>query len=132
VGYLLDTNIVSDMMRSEQGKAERRALQIGPENVLTSILVVAEIRFGLAKRPSPALELRLQQLSKAIPVLDFKPPADAAYAVIRRQLEQSGKPIGAMDMLIAAQALAGDHTLVTANEREFARVPGLRVENWLR
>ena len=132
VGYLLDTNVVSDMMRTEQGKAEQRVLQVGADNVLTSILVIAEIRFGLAKRPSPRLQLRLDQLTKAIPALDFEPPADSLYAEIRRALESAGKVIGAMDMLIAAQAMAGDHTLVSANEREFSRIAGLRVENWLR
>ena len=102
MGYLLDTNVVSDMMRTEQGKAGQRVLRVGPDRVLTSILVIAEIRFGLAKRPSPRLQVRLEQLVKTIPVLDFEPPADALYAEIRRDLERAGTPIGAMDMLIAA------------------------------
>jgi tRNA(fMet)-specific endonuclease VapC len=68
----------------------------------------------------------------ALEILPFKTPADAAYGSLRAQLEQSGRPIGANDLLIAAQALALGYTLVSDNEREFARIDGLRLENWLR
>jgi tRNA(fMet)-specific endonuclease VapC len=66
-----------------------------------------------------------------IAVLPFEAPADVTYSEVRTQLEQTGNPIGANDMLIAAQALSLGLTLVTANQREFSRVQGLTIENWL-
>lgn len=119
-------------MRNPRGKAAQRARVVGPSNLRTSILVIAEIRFGLAKRSAPTLASRLTQLEQRVPVLPFDAPSDEHYAVIRTQLENNGTPIGALDLLLAAHALALGDTLVTANEREFSRVAGLRVENWLR
>lgn len=66
------------------------------------------------------------------PILPMEMPADEAYASVRLALEKIGKPIGTNDLLIAAHALALDATLVTDNESEFARIPGLKIENWLR
>jgi tRNA(fMet)-specific endonuclease VapC len=68
----------------------------------------------------------------ALEVLPFEPPADAAYGLLRTGLEQSGRPIGANDLLIAAQAIALGYTIVTDNEKEFARIENLPRENWLR
>jgi tRNA(fMet)-specific endonuclease VapC len=78
------------------------------------------------------LAARLDELLNSIAVLPFEPPADEIYGTIRAQLERAGTPIGNMDLLIAAQALAQGHVLVTDNEREFRRVEGLQVENWMR
>jgi tRNA(fMet)-specific endonuclease VapC len=98
----------------------------------TSIIVAAELRFGALKRGSRALAARIESLLERIEVAPLLPPADSVYADLRASLEKNGKPIGANDMFIAAHALALGCTLVTDNVREFSRVKGLAVENWLR
>lgn len=105
---------------------------IDPSAVCISIIVLAELRFGFAKKNSRRLSARLEGMLDELSVQPWGDPTDRYYADIRADLERSGQPIGANDMLIAAHALALDCILVTDNEREFARVPGLRVENWLK
>ncbi len=129
--YLLDTNIISHLMRSPAGEVARRIAEVGEESICTSIIVAAELRFGAAKSASEALVDRVEIVLAAIDTLPLEPPADRHYAVIRQALSQQGVLIGPNDLLIAAHALALGLTVVTANEREFARVPGLEVENWL-
>jgi tRNA(fMet)-specific endonuclease VapC len=130
--YLLDTNILSDLIRNPQGRITERIAEVGETAVCTSIIVAAELRFGAAKRDSERLTIQLERILSAIDIQPFDAPADTAYARLRAQLEQAGSPIGGNDMLIAAHALATDCTVVTDNEREFTRVAGLLVENWLR
>jgi len=130
--YLLDTNIVSDLVRKPQGNVAQHIRKVGEAQVCTSIIVAAELRYGAAKKGSPRLSAQLEAVLGALEVLPFETPADAAYGLLRTRLEQAGKPIGANDLLIAAQALALDYTIVTDNEKEFARVEDLRRENWLR
>ena len=130
--YLLDTNIVSDLVRNPQGRVTQHIRKVGETQVCTSIIVAAELRYGSAKKGSPRLTSQLDAVLNALEILPFEPPADVNYGLIRVRLEQSGKPIGANDLLIAAQAIALGLILVTDNEREFARVNGLNTENWLR
>lgn len=132
MAYLLDTNVLSDIIRRAQGSSATRANAEPPSNLCTSVIVASELRFGALRRGSERLTERLNDLLATIPVLPFEPPADHVYGRIRTQLEQAGTPIGHMDLLIAAQALAQGHVLVTDNEREFRRVEGLQVENWMR
>jgi tRNA(fMet)-specific endonuclease VapC len=130
--YLLDTNIVSDLIRNPQGRVTERIRQVGEAQVCTSIIVAAELRYGAAKKGSPRLATQLEAVLGALDVLPFEAPADAAYGLIRTRLEQAGTPIGGNDLLIAAQTIALGYTIVTDNEREFARVEGLPRENWIR
>ena len=130
--YLLDTNIVSDLVRQPQGKVAAHIRKVGEAKVCTSILVAAELRYGAAKKGSTRLTAQLDAVLGVLEVLPFEAPADAEYATLRSRLEQAGKLIGANDMLIAAQALALGYTVITDNEREFARIENLRIENWLR
>jgi len=130
--YLLDTNVISDLVRDPQGRVAQRIRKVGEAQVCTSIIVAAELRYGAAKRGSSRLTSQLDAVLAALEVLPFEAPTDAEYGSLRTLLERAGKPIGANDLLIAAQALALGHTIVTDNEREFARVRGLRLENWLR
>jgi tRNA(fMet)-specific endonuclease VapC len=132
MAYLLDTNIVSDLVRNPSGPVSRHIRKVGETEVCTSIVVAAELRYGAAKKNSPRLTAQLEAVLSALAVLPFAAPADAVYGTLRASLEQAGRPIGGNDMLIAAQALALGHMLVTDNEREFSRVGGLRCENWLR
>jgi len=129
--YLLDTNIVSDLVRHPQGQVAQRIRKVGEAQVCTSIIVAAELRYGAAKKRSPRLSAQLEAVLGALEVLPFETPADTVYGLVRTELEQTGKPIGANDLLIAAQAIALGYTIVTGNEREFARVKNLQCENWL-
>ena len=132
MGYLLDTNIISDLVRNPQGKAAHRISAVGEADVCTSIIVAAELRFGAEKKASPRLSGQLLAVLGALEVLPFIAPADQIYGALRATLERTGRPIGPNDMLIAAHALSLGHTMVTDNDREFGRVDGLTVENWLR
>jgi tRNA(fMet)-specific endonuclease VapC len=130
--YLLDTNIVSNLVRNPQGRVADRLKAVGEQNICTSIIVAAELRYGTTKKASPRLTAQVEAVLSVIDTLPFDSPADEIYGSIRAQLESVGTPIGGNDLLIAAQALALDHTLVTDNDQEFSRVVGLHVENWLR
>jgi tRNA(fMet)-specific endonuclease VapC len=130
--YLLDTNVVSDLVRRPQGRVAERIRDVGETQVCTSIIVAAELRYGAAKKASPRLAAQLEAVLGGIDVLPFEAPADVAYGLIRSRLELAGRPIGGNDLLIAAQALALGCTVVTDNDGEFARIDGLSRENWLR
>ncbi len=128
---MLDTNIISDLIRNPDGHAARRIEQVGPKEIFTSIIVASELRYGCAKKGSPKLLARVESILEIIPVLPLDTPADTGYGAIRAELEVAGQPIGMNDLLIAAHAYALGLTLVTDNTREFTRIPGLNVENWL-
>ena len=129
--YLLDTNILSDLVRQPQGAVARRITEMGEETICTSIIVAAEIRFGAEKSGSNKLEDQVELILSAIEILPLESPADREYGKLRQYLARNGTPIGPNDMLIAAQALCAGLIVVTANTGEFSRVPGLIVENWL-
>jgi tRNA(fMet)-specific endonuclease VapC len=130
--YLLDTNILSDLVRNPNGRVRDEIVRSGAQSVVTSIVVAAELRYGAAKRNSPRLTAQVETILGSMNILPLEPPADEIYGFIRADLERRGVSIGQYDLLIAAQALASNLTLVTDNEREFSRVAGLGVENWLR
>jgi tRNA(fMet)-specific endonuclease VapC len=126
---MLDTNIVSEVMRNPTGRAAQRFLA-ERQSLCISVFTAAELRFGGIKKGSDQLIGRIDDLLNAVPVLPFAAPGDRFYASTRHYLEVIGRPIGPNDLWIAAHALALDLTLITANIREFSRVPNLRVENW--
>ena len=128
---MLDTNIISDLIRNPRGKAAKRIARVGEDNICTSIIVAAELRYGCAKSGSRRLLKAVEDLLGEINVLAFDVPADANYGEIRAELETTGKPIGGNDLLIAAHAYAIGAAVVTANTGEFKRIRGLKVENWL-
>jgi tRNA(fMet)-specific endonuclease VapC len=130
--FLLDTNIVSDLIRHPQGRVAQRIREVGEAQVCTSIIVAAELRFGATKKRSAQLTAQLEAVLGALDVVPFEAPADAVYGLIRTKLEQAGRPIGGNDLLIAAQALALGYTIVSDNEGEFGRIEGLNRANWLR
>lgn len=130
--YLLDTNIVSDLVRNPNGEVARHIRRVGEARVATSIIVAAELRYGAEKKASQQLSAQLDAVLGALPVLPFESPADVIYGQLRAQLERAGKPIGANDLLIAAHAMALTLTIVTDNESEFGRIKGLAQVNWLR
>lgn len=129
--YLLDTNIISDLIRHPAGKAAQRIAEKGESAVCTSIVVACELRFGARKKGSALLTARVEDILSVIEVLALDADADRLYAEIRTELEASGAPIGPNDLLIAAHALALGLIMVTANTAEFSRIHDLPVENWL-
>lgn len=129
--YMLDTNVISDLIKNPKGKAAKRIARVGEDSICTSIIVAAELRYGCAKKGSERLLKAVEDLLSEIEILPFDSPADVAYGGIRSELERAGKPIGSNDFLIAAHASAVDATIVTANVDEFKRIRGLKVENWL-
>lgn len=129
--YLLDTNILSDLVRNPQGLVAQKISSVGEDNIYTSIIVASELHFGAHKLGSTGLTTQLRVILSAMEVLPLEEPADQRYGELRADLEKRGATIGPNDMLIAAHALMLDCVMVTANVREFSRVHGLRVENWL-
>jgi tRNA(fMet)-specific endonuclease VapC len=130
--FMLDTNIMSDMVRHPHGRVAKRIAEVGETLVCTSIVVAAELRCGVARNAAPRLAGQLESVLRAIEVLPLETPVDAVYGALRARLEETGQPIGANDLFVAAHALALRCTLVTDNERDFSRIKALAVENWLR
>lgn len=130
--YLLDTNILSHLVRQPQGPVARQIAAVGEDNVLTSVVVACELRYGAAKRGSRRLTRQVEAVLSALTIRPLESDIERIYASIRVALENKGTPIGAHDMLIAAHARALDAVCVTDNVTEFRRVPALKVENWLR
>lgn len=129
--YLLDTNILSDLIKNPTGLAANRIRTVGETAVCTSIIVAAELRYGCARKNSPTLTQKVEDLLGVMRVLPLDAPVDRDYGDIRAELEAVGRSIGPNDLMIAAHARALGATMVTANLDEFVRVPGLSVENWL-
>ena len=131
LAYLLDTNILSDLVRNPQGAVAAQIIKKGEDTICTSIIVAAELRYGAIKSNSAKLVERIDLILSALEILPLETPADHHYASLRHHLTLQGAPIGPNDLLIAAHALANGLTVVTANVGEFSRVPELKVVNWL-
>ncbi len=129
--YLLDTNVCADYIRGRYRLVTQRIQDCSPRQLGLSSVVVAEMRYGADKS---ALRLRhhahIDILVQDIPTFDFDLAAADTFGRIRADLEQRGETIGPYDMMIAAHAMALDYVLVSDNEHEFRRVPGLTLENW--
>lgn len=129
--FMLDTNIISELARNPQGDVSKRIAKVGSDAICVSIITAAELRYGCAKKGSVKLLAQVEAILGSVQVLALDVPADAEYGGIRAKLEAAGQPIGPNDLLIAAHAYALGAVLVTANIREFTRIRGLNVENWL-
>lgn len=129
--YLLDTNAVSNLAAHPSGKIGTRIAAVGQSNVATSVIVSAEMAFGVELRDSPRLREQVERVLGSLTVLPLQEPADKHYGRLRAAFKKQGRPMGPNDLFIAAHALALEATLVT-DDRAFLRVPGLKVENWLR
>jgi tRNA(fMet)-specific endonuclease VapC len=130
--WMLDTNVCIAIIRRQPETAIRRLRGKSIGQVGVSAITVAELQYGAAKssRPEQARSA-LSEFLLALEVVPFDEQACVGYGVVRAKLESSGKPIGPLDTLIAAHALSLGVVLVTNNVREFRRVPGLAVEDWL-
>lgn len=131
LAWMLDTNTLSDLIKNPQGPVARRLERVDPDSVCTSIVVACELRFGAQRKASPLLSSRVDDLLAGVPVLALDGAVDRHCADIRLTLERAGTPIGSHDLLIAAHARSMGLVVVTHNLREFQRVPGLVVEDWL-
>jgi tRNA(fMet)-specific endonuclease VapC len=129
--YLLDTNILSDLVRNPSDAVAGQIVRVGEASVCTSIVVAAELSYGGLKSGSEKLAERVDLILSAMGILRLDIPSDREYAALRHTLTRQETPIGPNDLLIAAHAMAHNLTVVTGNVREFLRVPGLKVENWL-
>jgi tRNA(fMet)-specific endonuclease VapC len=129
--YLLDTNILSHLVRQPQGVVAERIDAVGEANVFTTVIVACELRYGAAKRGSRRLTRQVEAVLGALTIRPLESKVERVYASIRVALEKKGTPIGAHDMLITAHARALDAVCVTDDLAEFKRVQALKVENWL-
>ncbi len=129
--YLLDTNICIYAINQRSDAVVERLKREGPNNLATSALVAAELAFGAEKSNRPGTEQALLLFLSGLHVLPWKDSAVWHYARQRQLLKTAGTPIGEMDLLIASQALGEGLTLVTNNTREFERIEGLKLENWV-
>jgi len=133
MNYLLDTNICIYIIKKKPIAVLERFQSLSLGEVGISSITLAELQYGVEKSANREKNLRaLQQFLIPLEIVDFDYDASIIYGQIRSQLEQAGQPIGPLDMLIAAHSKSLNITLVTNNKREFMRVPGLKVENWVR
>lgn len=129
--YMLDTNIISEALRNPFGPLKDRVASFENGLIATSAVVASEMRYGAHKKGSARLVDRVELILGRIEVLPYDNNASHHFAEIRAGLERQGRQIGWGDYFIAAHARSLDLTLVTDNIREFSRVDGLRVENWI-
>jgi tRNA(fMet)-specific endonuclease VapC len=129
--FLLDATILSDLIQAPNGRVAARIRRVGEDNICTSVIVAAELRYGTFGRDASPLAANTEAILGAINILPFDPPADRTYGELRAQLEQTGQSIGGNSLLIAAQALSAGCAIATRNVQDFARIPDLYWENWL-
>jgi len=126
----LDTNICSYILRRHPESMIERFATLDRQQLWLSAIVAAELRFGATKLGLPRFQAAVEAWLAGFDVQPWPLEATQHYAQIRAALERVGKPIGGMDLMIAAHALAQDSVVITNNAREFHRVPGLAVEAW--
>lgn len=133
IRFLLDTDVCIEVIRARAPGALSRLRRCRPGSVGISSITFAELHYGVARSSAPERNARALTLFAApLEILPFDDRAALAYGQVRADLEKAGVPIGPLDLMIAAHALSRRAVLVTANEREFGRIEGLRVENWVR
>ena len=129
--YMLDTNIISAVIRQPDCGIARQLAAMPREAFCTSIVVAAELRFGVCRKHSDRLATQVETVLEGIDILPLEEPVDQHYGSVRAELARLGQPIGQNDLFIAAHARALGLVLVTDNTGEFERVPGLVIENWI-
>jgi len=130
--YMLDTNICSYVLRSRPPSVKARFDEAGDAALAISSVVLAELLYGAARHPKAvAIRREIADLVSRLAVLPWDEAAAQDYGILRAALERAGRPIGAMDMMIAAHARSAGLTLVSNDVRHFDRVEGLSVANWV-
>ncbi len=128
--YLLDTNVVSPLLTATEPHLVQRIAEVGETTVCTSTIVLGELRFGAQLAQRPDLMERIDHLTRRMTILPLANATAERYGRLRAELRRQGTGVSANDLWLAAQALTFDLTLVTRNQREFSRIPGLRVHDW--
>lgn len=129
---ILDTNICIYMIKNRPPEVREHFERFAPGDIAISSITVAELQYGVEKSAAREKNARaLEAFLLPLEILPFDLDSAIAYGHIRAELERQGKPIGGMDMLIAAQAIAHDCTLITHNLKEFQRIPELQCETWV-
>ena len=132
MGYMLDTNICSYVLKSRPPSVKARFDEAGDGALAISTVVLAELLYGAARHPKAvAIRREIADLVSRLVVLPWDEAAAEAYGALRATLERAGRPLGAMDMMIAAHARSVGLTLVSNDGRQFERVEGLSVANWV-
>lgn len=132
MAYLLDTDVISAVLRPRPSvRVARELADRGGTGMYTSVINLGELVFGAIRRDRGDLLARIDDVTAVLPVLPFDSRAARVCGALKAELERVGRPIAEPDLRIAAVAVSLDLTLVTGNERHFARVPGLTLENWL-
>jgi tRNA(fMet)-specific endonuclease VapC len=129
--FLLDTNIVSDLVRTPWGRVAIKIREVGEETIAVSVITAAELRYGSLKKGSKAFTNQAHQILDQLEILPIEEPCDQHYADIRHSLQSKDSILDGNDLIIASQAIATNRILVTAKVDGFAKVKGLRIENWL-
>jgi tRNA(fMet)-specific endonuclease VapC len=129
--YLLDTNICIYIIKKRPASVLKKFESLSPGDVAISSITLAELYYGIMKSSDPRKNQEaLDKFLIPLEILDFEYAATIEYGKIRADLEKKGTPIGSLDMLIASHAKSLNLTLVTNNEKEFERIPDLKIENW--
>ena len=130
--YMLDTNICIYLIKHKPADLLERFRQTDISEISISSITLSEFFYGVSKSSKPEQNfIALTQFAAPLEILPFGGEAAQYYGDLRAHLEKKGTPIGSLDMLIAAHALSLSITLVTNNEKEFNRVPNLKIENWV-
>ena len=129
--YLLDTNICIYIINQQPAEVLQRLIDAGRESLAISSVTVAELAFGVAKSTRADSRAKLENFLSKFPILDWDEDAAWVYGNVRKTLEAKGQRIGERDLLLASQAVALGATMVTNNTREFERIEGLKLENWV-
>lgn len=127
--YMLDTDIASYLIRGDHPGVTKKFTELYEKCVISSI-TAAELQYGARKRNNRVLTQKVQALCDLIPIISWNEDAATNYAKLRVELESAGTPIGNMDMMIAASALAEEAVLITNNTEHFSRISALNLENW--
>ena len=131
--YILDTNICIYIIKKKPEEAIKHFLKMKTDSIGISCITVSELYYGVAKSSRPNENMvALEQFLLPLIDIDYNKKDAIAYGRIRAQLEKEGRMIGAMDLLIASQALSRNLILVTNNEKEFNRIKNLQIENWVK
>ncbi|MBW2681301.1 MAG: type II toxin-antitoxin system VapC family toxin [Deltaproteobacteria bacterium] len=131
--FMLDTNTCIYIIKKKPPDVIERFIQTEISQIGISSITLSELSYGVSKSSKPEQnQIALAQFIAPLEILPYGDDAAQYYGTLRTHLEKQGTPIGSLDMLIAAHALSTDCTLVTNNEKEFIRIPNLKIENWVK
>ena len=130
--YMMDTDICSYIIKERPDSVRRHFQTISMGSICISVVTYAELMYGVERSSSKRINRSvIEQFVSHLEVVKWDKEAADKYAIIRARLDDSGSPIGAMDMMIASHAASTNAVLVTNNQRHFKKVPGLKIENWV-